>query len=45
MIYRGKGRYQYTHGIPARKSDQQNGIKIPRARRLSLTFRTIARSG
>lgn len=36
-----EARYQWTHAIPARKSDTVNGFKIKRDRRLSLTFRTI----
>ena len=43
MAYRGIGRYKYKHGIPPRKSDEQGGVKIPRGRRVSLTFRTIKR--
>ena len=34
-------RYHWSHGIPARKSDSINGIKLPRTRRISLTFRNI----
>lgn len=34
-------RYQWKHGIPARKSDYINGIKLPRMRRISLTFRNV----
>lgn len=41
MVYRGKGRTLYRHGIQPRKSDKQNGTKICRGRRVSLTFRTI----
>lgn len=36
MMY-GEARYNWKHGIPARKSD--NGV--PRSRRISLTFRKI----
>lgn len=36
----GEARHQWTHAIPARKSDMVNGIKIPRERRVSLTFRS-----
>lgn len=37
-------RYKWSHGIPARKSDNVNGIKLPRDRRVSLTFRTVITS-
>ncbi|WP_231471365.1 alpha-ketoglutarate-dependent dioxygenase AlkB [Thioalkalivibrio sp. HK1] len=42
MVYRGLGRKHYLHGIAARKSDEQRGVRIPRRRRISLTFRTLA---
>ncbi|MGK9052240.1 alpha-ketoglutarate-dependent dioxygenase AlkB [Neorhizobium petrolearium] len=38
---RGGGRYDWTHEIPARKSDIVNGVKIARSRRISLTFRKV----
>lgn len=41
MAYRGKGRHLYRHGIPPRKADTQNGVRIPRDVRVSLTFRTV----
>ncbi len=34
-------RYEWTHAIPARKSDVVRGFKVERTRRVSLTFRTI----
>lgn len=37
----GPARYDWTHGIPARKSDMINGFKTQRGRRISLTFRTV----
>jgi alkylated DNA repair dioxygenase AlkB len=40
-VFRGEARHQWTHAIPERKSDTVNGIKIPRSRRISLTFRTM----
>ena len=43
VIFRGASRCQWQHAILARKSDVQNGCKIPRARRVSLTFRTVTR--
>ncbi len=41
MVYRGSGRTHYLHGIATRKSDEQEGVRIPRQRRISLTFRTL----
>ncbi len=40
-VISGPARYHWMHAIPARKSDKVGGIKIPRARRISLTFRTM----
>jgi len=37
----GPARYQWTHEIPARLSDRVDGAKVERARRISLTFRTV----
>lgn len=37
----GESRYRWTHEIPARKSDVVDGCRIPRTRRVSLTFRTV----
>ncbi|NET71416.1 MAG: alpha-ketoglutarate-dependent dioxygenase AlkB [Sphaerospermopsis sp. SIO1G2] len=36
-------RYLWKHAIASRKSDQWNGVKIMRERRISLTFRTVIR--
>lgn len=41
IVLSGEARYQWRHGIPARLSDTVNSIKIPRGRRLSLTFRVM----
>ncbi len=41
MIYTGEGRAKWKHGISARFTDQQDGKKIKRTRRVSLTFRTV----
>ncbi|WP_245304083.1 alpha-ketoglutarate-dependent dioxygenase AlkB [Hoeflea olei] len=38
-------RYNWTHEIPARKSDAVDGVRIERARRISLTFRKVIRTG
>lgn len=40
-ILSGPARYEWTHAIPARKSDMVSGFKIERERRISLTFRTV----
>lgn len=41
VILSGEARYLWTHGIPARRVDEFNGIKIQRERRISLTFRKV----
>lgn len=41
VVLKGKSRYNWTHGIPARKSDIINGVKKNRTRRVSLTFRKV----
>jgi alkylated DNA repair dioxygenase AlkB len=41
LILSGEARYDWTHEIPARKSDVINGARQPRTRRVSLTFRTV----
>ena len=40
LILSGEGRYDWTHEIPARKSDVIDGLRQLRSRRISLTFRT-----
>jgi len=42
LILSGEARYDWTHEIPARKSDIINGVRQPRKRRVSLTFRTVS---
>lgn len=37
----GAARYEWQHGIPARKSDLRDGQRVPRQRRVSLTFRVV----
>lgn len=39
IILSGAARFDWTHAIPARKSDVINGFKLERTRRISLTFR------
>lgn len=41
----GQARYDWKHEIPARKSDVISGARVPRSRRVSLTFRTVISSG
>ncbi|HLO78893.1 MAG TPA: alpha-ketoglutarate-dependent dioxygenase AlkB [Magnetospirillum sp.] len=41
LILSGPARYEWQHAIPARKSDVVSGCRIPRVRRVSLTFRTM----
>lgn len=41
LILSSKARYEWQHGIAARKTDHYDGQTIDRTRRLSLTFRTV----
>ncbi|OKH53442.1 alpha-ketoglutarate-dependent dioxygenase AlkB [Calothrix sp. HK-06] len=41
IIMQGEARYNWRHGIAKRKSDKFQGQVIKRARRVSLTFRTV----
>jgi alkylated DNA repair dioxygenase AlkB len=41
LVLKDDYRYQWKHEIKAVKNDVINGIKIPRKRRISITFRTI----
>jgi len=41
LVLNGEARFNWTHGIPARKSDVICGNRIARDRRVSLTFRTV----
>ncbi len=41
LLLTGPARFEWTHEIPARKSDPINGARVARSRRLSLTFRTV----
>lgn len=41
-VMTGPARYEWRHGIAARKSDPGQGGRIPRGRRVSVTFRTLA---
>lgn len=41
ILLSGPARYEWQHSIPARKSDTIDSFKIPRERRVSLTFRNV----
>jgi alkylated DNA repair dioxygenase AlkB len=41
LILKDAARYEWQHAIPARQTDRINGIRQPRRRRVSLTFRTM----
>lgn len=43
LVLSDEARYDWQHGIARRKSDLWNGVRIPRARRLSITFRRLSR--
>lgn len=40
-IMSGEARYEWSHCLPARKSDMVDGEKVVRGRRVSLTFRVL----
>ena len=41
IVMTGTARYEWRHGIPARKTDKVEGRIIKRSRRISLTFRKV----
>lgn len=41
VILQAEARYDWLHGIPARKTDRYQGRTIQRQRRVSLTFRKV----
>jgi alkylated DNA repair dioxygenase AlkB len=43
VVMQGDARYAWKHSIPARKKDTYQGRVIERARRVSLTFRSVIR--
>jgi alkylated DNA repair dioxygenase AlkB len=45
LVLSDEARYQWQHGIARRKSDRWHGIRIPRGRRLSVTFRLFKTRG
>jgi alkylated DNA repair dioxygenase AlkB len=44
IVMKDDARYEWTHEIPARKSDIIDGAKVERSRRVSLTFRRAFRA-
>jgi alkylated DNA repair dioxygenase AlkB len=41
LVLSDEARYEWAHGIAARKKDKWDGAVVPRARRLSVTFRLL----
>lgn len=41
LVLAGPSRSAWSHAIAARQNDVVGGVKVPRARRVSLTFRTV----
>jgi alkylated DNA repair dioxygenase AlkB len=41
MVLSGSARSEWAHGIAARRSDEVDGAKMSRGRRVSITFRTL----
>ena len=41
LVLSGPARHDWTHAIPARKSDPIGGVRRARERRVSITFRTV----
>lgn len=44
ILLKGAGRYDWTHEIPAWKTDVVDGAKVGRGRRISLTFRKVTQA-
>jgi alkylated DNA repair dioxygenase AlkB len=42
VVLAGESRSEWRHSIPKRKNDRIDGTLVPRQRRVSLTFRTLA---
>lgn len=43
LVLEGVSRFDWKHGIAARRSDEVAGTTVPRGRRVSLTFRNVIR--
>lgn len=44
LVMRGEARSNWTHAMPARKTDRVEGQLVARKRRLSVTFRTVTKA-
>jgi alkylated DNA repair dioxygenase AlkB len=44
LVLSGEARSKWTHAIPARSFDMWMNSELPRARRISLTFRTVQKT-
>jgi alkylated DNA repair dioxygenase AlkB len=44
LILKGESRFEWKHGIPARKADDVGGTWVQRERRVSLTFRNVVQA-
>ena len=44
LVITGEARYDWKHGIAARREDVMNGVRHPRGRRLSVTLRTVIKN-
>jgi alkylated DNA repair dioxygenase AlkB len=44
VVFAGDARHEWQHSIPARIADDWRGQRLPRARRVSLTFRKMMRT-
>ena len=45
VVLAGEVRQEWQHAIPARTGDEWEGLTLPRARRVSLTFRRMLETG
>ena len=45
LLMRDEARHHWQHGIPRRKSDWVNNQRLPRGRRISLSFRSLGGDG
>jgi alkylated DNA repair protein alkB family protein 8 len=41
VILQDDARYKWTHEIPSRKTDVIDGKRVPREKRVSLTYRSV----
>ncbi|XRA98968.1 alkB-like protein [Pycnococcus provasolii] len=42
LVLSGSARNEWSHSVPSHKSDDVNGVPMPRSRRVSLTLRDVA---